>query len=349
MPPFLNEMPAAGEGGGSSAYLQKERDRLKQSGALQSRPSAGNPNRPSAGDDGSSSSDEPFVVFTSKDKKKTVLSDPITGAPRPFHTPTTETEVTRTRAHPDQVLAQFDAAPAKRKKSLARRLAKAGLIPVEPRMGESLDAYMQRVTMKDIRAGFAAAITQAATAAKLDPNTPLSPLKVIDRAVEFNRGILWGDNGAPGSALQPAGSSSSGGKGGSSSTGAPQRKPGKTYTETSKRVDIYNQRDAEGLARAALENELGRVPTEDEYADFVSTLNAESRANPTTTVTKSVYDKFGTIKDQRTRTRGGLSESGINAMATEWAEAQPGAAEWQAIGTYFPALLNALGSVVPGV
>lgn len=123
----------------------------------------------------------------------------------------------------------------------------------------------------------------------------------------------------------------------------------KTVTRTDKSVDIWNAEDARGLARQTLQQALGRDPTEAEYEDFVTALQTAQRNNPTISKTTTHYDSEGIATSTHTKTTGGLNEHGINELATEQAQSAPDWAEWQAVGTYFPAVMQALGSVVPGV
>jgi hypothetical protein len=237
------------------------------------------------------------------------------------------------------LLSQFDEWSIKRKRQIGRRLARAGLIDIVPQDGETVEEYMDRITLSHIRAGYQYLLELAAQAHGSNPQTKITPQRVMDQYTEYNKGKIFAEDGGP------TGSRS---VGGIDVNENPYPLAGKTKKQTVKQIDIFSPRDAEGLARAVMERELGRIPTEEEYADFVSALNAEMRDNPTKTVTTTKYGARERVKSQTTRSSGGLSESGINNFATEWAEDQPGAAEWQAIGTYLPAVMQALGAAVPG-
>lgn len=229
-------------------------------------------------------------------------------------------------------LTEFEALSNAKQRALGRKLARAGFISVDPRIGESLDEYMARVTIKDIENAYIVAMGAATRAkgrgATLDD--------VLDKRTRFNSKVLWNEKGKPVGALD------GGGPGGS----APERKPGKPYTTVDRAIDIYRKEDVEMLVRDTISQVLGRMPTEDEIADFKSVLNEESRDHPSVTRTTNVYDRFGAVKDSRTVNRGGMSEGAIAAAAQDWAERQPGAAEWQAVGTYFPELIRSLAGVV---
>lgn len=122
-----------------------------------------------------------------------------------------------------------------------------------------------------------------------------------------------------------------------------------TFTTTTKSVSIMDPMDAKYLTRAMLQQELGRDPTQAEYEDFVSAINAAERHNPTTSSRTVTYDEEGRIVKDNTTSHGGITGAGINQMLYNKAQSQPGWAEWQAMGTYAPALFAALGATVPGV
>lgn len=125
-----------------------------------------------------------------------------------------------------------------------------------------------------------------------------------------------------------------------------------TETTTQTSTDFLNPADAKALTRGMLQQELGRDPTQGEYEDFLSAIMAAERENPITQKTTTHYDTSADgrpfIESQNTTTRGGIGAAGMDQLLTERAQEQPGWAEWQAMGTYAPALFAALGSAVPG-
>lgn len=121
-----------------------------------------------------------------------------------------------------------------------------------------------------------------------------------------------------------------------------------TFTTTTKSVNIMDPMDAKYLTRGMLQQELGRDPTQAEYEDFLSAVNAAERHNPSISKHTVTTDEEGRVVNQKTVTHGGISSAGINQMLYNKAQAQPGWAEWQAMGTYAPALFAALGATVPG-
>lgn len=130
-----------------------------------------------------------------------------------------------------------------------------------------------------------------------------------------------------------------------------------TATSTSVSRDVMDPNDAMALTRAMLQRELGRDPTKAEFEDFVSAVQAAQRSHPsksTTTTTRTVTTgKKGRVLDQDTSstrdTQRGITGAGINDILLRKARSQPDWAEWQAVGTYAPALFQALGATVPGV
>lgn len=119
-----------------------------------------------------------------------------------------------------------------------------------------------------------------------------------------------------------------------------------TVTQTSISRDILNPEDARAITQGILQQELGRDPTDAEYEDFVDTLQAAVKRSPRKTVTTSKYDAEGNLVSSDATTSGGMSESALALRAQEEARSQPDWAEWQAVGTYAPALMDALGATV---
>jgi hypothetical protein len=120
----------------------------------------------------------------------------------------------------------------------------------------------------------------------------------------------------------------------------------RTSTYTSK--DFMDPMDAKALVRATLQRELGRDPTQAEYEDFISSIHAAEAHDPSRVTQTTTTDAEGRVVNQNTISHAGMSQAGIGQMALERAQRQPDWAEWQAVGTYAPALFAALGSTVPG-
>lgn len=119
-----------------------------------------------------------------------------------------------------------------------------------------------------------------------------------------------------------------------------------THTSTSTDRDIMSAEDARGLVRGLLQQELGRDPTQAEYEDFVSALQAAQRQNPVTTKTTTTTDENGLVVNSNSTKSGGIDAQNF---LTNKIQETPGWGEWQAIGTYAPAMMAALDSPVSGV
>ncbi len=136
-------------------------------------------------------------------------------------------------------------------------------------------------------------------------------------------------------------------------------------TTTNVTRDIMDPDDAMALVRATLQRELERDPTKAEFEDFISAVQAAQRQNPTRTSSSTTRE---TVASQTTNRRGrvvdsdsdvtttssstqhsGITQAGIEDILLRRARANPDWAEWQAVGTYAPALFQALGATVPGV
>lgn len=221
------------------------------------------------------------------------------------------------------LVTQFDQAPIKRKREMAEKLVRAGYLP-PPAKGESMEDYLKRIPLATVRQAYAGLLEDTAQRnASGQPN--LTPTDLLEQNIEYGKDFF----------------KSLDGKGAGAGEDIPDLKK---QTQTS--IDIYSPSQARGLIRNVLMQQLGREPTEDEFADFRDALNDEQRENPVTSTTRYAYDEYGRAVDSTTTSRGGIDEG---EYATQWAQSQPGWAEWQAVGTYFPTLLNALGTGVPGV
>lgn len=130
-------------------------------------------------------------------------------------------------------------------------------------------------------------------------------------------------------------------------TGAEDSQAG-TFTSTSTSKDFMDPMDAKALVRATLQRELGRDPTQAEYEDFLSAIHGAEAHDPSKTTQTYTTDAQGRVISQNSVTHSGMTGAGVGQLALERAQRQPDWAEWQAMGTYAPALFAALGSTVPG-
>ena len=112
----------------------------------------------------------------------------------------------------------------------------------------------------------------------------------------------------------------------------------KTTTSTSETVNLTDPDTARGLIESAIGSELGRRPTEKEYANFMNVLTARAEASPSVSKTTTTSGTgFSTSK--------GKTQGGFNAqqIAKEYAGAQEGAAETAAATTGFDAFISLIG------
>ena len=221
------------------------------------------------------------------------------------------------------LLTQFDGFTAKQKRDLAARMVRAGLLP-EPPQGVTIDEWVKKIPLSQVRAAYAGLLEDTAERNAAGQPT-LTPGDLLNQQVSYYK-----DNFKDGKVA-----------------GSEEEEPPFTGVKKDKsvHVDIYSPSEARGLIRNVLKAELGREPTEDEFEDFRASLNAEAEDNPEIGVTRTRYVEGEAVRS-RTRTSGGIDPT---THAVEWAQSQPGWAEWQAVGTYFPTVMNMLGSGVPGV
>ena len=133
---------------------------------------------------------------------------------------------------------------------------------------------------------------------------------------------------------------------------------------TSKVTSVYDlaPEDAEQMLTQMLQSKLGRDPSKAELEDFVDTVKARALANPTTVTTKTRQGDLSgqagpgtqvevaqqgdqTISTVRSISQG-FDQNNVAAIADRRAENAPDYASYQAVATYMPALLQALGSTV---
>lgn len=213
-----------------------------------------------------------------------------------------------------------------------------------------IDEAVREASQQDARNAYLA-LLETASDYLMGTGRMVTPDEVLRSAIAYRlsgSGIDWNGNfdtfksGVPKAMIEQF----------SESSGISTPQPG-TYTTTYKSVDLMNPHDAKGLTRAMLQQELGRDPTQAEYEDFLATLHAAERADPTVTTQTSRYvlDRNDNLRlaSQKTVTDQGIGAEGLAQVALEKAQSNPQWAEYQAVGTYFPALLSALGATVPGV
>lgn len=133
-------------------------------------------------------------------------------------------------------------------------------------------------------------------------------------------------------------------------------------TSTVKSVYDLDPADAEDLLRQTLSAKLGRDPSGEEIEDFVDAVKARALNNPTTVTTRQrrgdlsgqagpgtqveVIRQGGETYSTVTSVNEGFDEQDMARVAERRARNAPDYASYQAVSTYFPALLSALGSTV---
>lgn len=239
----------------------------------------------------------------------------------------------------DTLMADFEAMPNEKKRDLAKRLAMAGFLDVA--YAKTLDETVSQATLMDVSDAYANLLMAAS--ARFNAGQNMSPDDILEMNIRYNlaaAGIDAKDLDKKGGKLDLDALYAK----------ATGQSAGKPHTEVtkSKSYDIWAPEDARGLARNTLQSVLGRDPSEAEFEDFVTALQTKQRENPTITTTRTHYDAQGNAVRQSSTNTGGLHEAGIEELAREQAQAAPDYAEWQAVGTYFPAIMQALGAVVPG-
>jgi hypothetical protein len=119
---------------------------------------------------------------------------------------------------------------------------------------------------------------------------------------------------------------------GAAKTGKP-----KTVTQTQRQTNLTNAKTAREVIRVALQARLQRDPSPAEMAKFIADLNAEERANPTTSTTTSKYDAEGNLVSSDTQTSGGAPAPGDFAEGFLAEEHDPEADAIRAGQDYFSA------------
>lgn len=122
-------------------------------------------------------------------------------------------------------------------------------------------------------------------------------------------------------------------------SGAGQKGP-TTTTQTS--TNLSTQLDAKGILYTASRSLLGRDPTDEESNRFWQTLNAQERANPTTTTTTTSYGPEGEATNQQQTVSGGLGSEARQMLSVEEAKKNPEYGAYQAATTYYNAFMQKL-------
>lgn len=125
---------------------------------------------------------------------------------------------------------------------------------------------------------------------------------------------------------------------------AEQAKEPKTVTQTSRSVDLSSRADVEAILYQASKTLLGRAPTDDEVASFLTGVNAMERESPTLVTTRTTTSPEGEVVDQQVERSGGVSDTARSLAAKKEAEKSPEYGAYQAATTYYNDFMELLRS-----
>lgn len=131
----------------------------------------------------------------------------------------------------------------------------------------------------------------------------------------------------------------------------------KSQKTTATSVYDLTPEDARMTLEQAVQQKLGRAPTEEELEDFISAAQTRARNNPTTVTqefqpgrvleggnVETQHEDGQLVGSTRTTTTPGFDGNQLSQMALDRAEEAPDYASYQAVSRFFPALVNALGA-----
>jgi hypothetical protein len=115
-----------------------------------------------------------------------------------------------------------------------------------------------------------------------------------------------------------------------------------THTSTSTSVYDLAPEDAKAMLESTLQQTLGRAPSEAEVSDFMNAVNTAAKANPNVTKATETTDASGNTVEHSSSTPG-FDQTAAEQMAVDRSMRMPDYASFQAVSTYFPALMSLLG------
>jgi hypothetical protein len=118
---------------------------------------------------------------------------------------------------------------------------------------------------------------------------------------------------------------------------------GSSFSSTSTSVNLTGKDESDATLDQALSNLLGRTATDAEKKQFLSSLNAAERANPTVQTSSGTTSASGASRSSSTTKSTSVSPA---ARAQSFAQNEEGFAEYQYATTYMDAMLEALNSPV---
>lgn len=117
----------------------------------------------------------------------------------------------------------------------------------------------------------------------------------------------------------------------------------RTKTTTATNIQELTREDALALTKDSMSRLLGRAPTDSEVSTYLATLNGYNRENPQVTTTTQTLNEQGEVVSTSSRTKGGPSAAGQQALVEERLKEDEEYGAFQASTTYFNALMGMLG------
>lgn len=119
------------------------------------------------------------------------------------------------------------------------------------------------------------------------------------------------------------------------------------HTTTQRSVDDFSDGQSWTMLTQAMENGLGRKPTDQEVRDYASRLNAIAARNPSVTTARTVTNQDTGQTHTSSHTSGGYTADDAMQQITNDVQNTDEYAQVQSATTYFNALLGALGETSP--
>lgn len=108
---------------------------------------------------------------------------------------------------------------------------------------------------------------------------------------------------------------------------------------TQRQVNLSNPQEARQLIYEVLRDQIGRGPTEDEYAAFLKVIREAEEANPATVTTDVDYEN-GEVVNTSAVVNEGIGEEGLQYLIEEQARTLPEWGAYQAATRLYNALIN---------
>lgn len=287
----------------------------------------------------------PYLVLINKGK--TVKGQPLDATPQGYGSETTDISTPPKFKDIGTLVTEFQKASRREQRRMAFLLTLGGFVSTDARLTlDRVAEFADNLSLGQVVEAYARLVTDASDS--LANGIPLTPDQLLTRAINYKlpTKVDWDGNleslrntlkeyNVEAEALEEGG-------------GKKDENLARTEVRKDTLRNFMDPADAKALVRSLLQQELGRDPTAGEFDEFLAAVHQAEARNPTTTKYKTRYNKEGDLVSQNTTTHQGISVSGVRDQMLEKARSQPGWAEWQAVGTYGPALFEALGATVPG-